>query len=35
MVEDLERDDLVEPAHSHWAAPSVLVPKGMEPIAWF
>ena len=25
-VEDLERDDLVEPTHSDWAAPSLLVP---------
>ena len=27
IVEDLERDDLVEPTHSYWAAPSLLVPK--------
>ena len=27
IVEDLERDDLVEPTHSDWAAPSLLVPK--------
>ena len=27
IVEDLERDDLVEPKHSDWAAPSLLVPK--------
>ena len=27
IVEDLERDDLVEPTHSDWAAPPLLVPK--------
>ena len=27
IVEDLERDDLVEPTHSDWAPPSLLVPK--------
>ena len=27
IVEDLERDDLVEPTQSDWAAPSLLVPK--------
>ena len=27
IVEDLERDDLVEPTDSDWAAPSLLVPK--------
>ena len=27
FVEDLEREDLVEPTHSDWAAPSLLVPK--------
>ena len=27
IAEDLERDDLVEPTHSDWAAPSLLVPK--------
>ena len=27
IVEDLERDDLVEPTYSDWAAPSLLVPK--------
>ena len=27
IVEDLERDDLVEPKHSDWAAPPLLVPK--------
>ena len=27
IVEDLERDDLVEPTHSDWAAPSLLVTK--------
>ena len=27
IVEDLERDDLVELTHSDWAAPSLLVPK--------
>ena len=27
IVEDLERDNLVEPIHSDWAAPSLLVPK--------
>ena len=27
IVEDLERDDLVEPTHSDWGAPSLLVPK--------
>ena len=27
IVEDLKRDDLVEPLHSDWAAPSLLVPK--------
>ena len=27
IVEDLERDDLVEPTHSDWAAPSLLLPK--------
>ena len=31
IVEDLERDDLVEPTHSDWAAPSLLVPKKTEP----
>ena len=34
IVEDLERDDLVEPTHSDWAAPSIILPKMMEPIAW-
>ena len=34
IVEDLERDDLVEPTHSGWAAPSLLVPKKMATIAW-
>ena len=32
-VEDLERDDLVEPTHSDKAAPSLLVPKKTEPTA--
>ena len=27
IVEDLERDDLVEPTHSEWAAPSLFFPK--------
>ena len=27
IVENLERDDLVETTHSDWAAPSLLVPK--------
>ena len=27
IVEDSERDDLVEPTRSEWAAPSLLVPK--------
>ena len=27
IVEDLERDDLVEQTHSDWAAPTLLVPK--------
>ena len=27
IVEDLDREDLVEPTHSDWAAPSLLVPK--------
>ena len=27
IVEDLVRDDLVEPTHSYWAAPSLFVPK--------
>ena len=27
VVEDLEREDLVEPTHSDWAAPSLLEPK--------
>ena len=26
-VEELERDGLVEPTRSNWAAPSLLVPK--------
>ena len=26
-MEDLERDDLVEPTHSDWAEQSLLVPK--------
>ena len=30
IVEDLERDDLVEPTHSDWAAPLLLVPKKAE-----
>ena len=33
IVEDLERDDLVEPTHSDWAALSLLVPKKTEPTA--
>ena len=33
IVEDSERDDLVEPTHSDWAAPSLLVPKKTEPTA--
>ena len=33
IVEDLERDDLVEPTHSDWPAPSLLVPKKTEPTA--
>ena len=35
IVENLERDDQIEPAHSDWAATSLIVPKRMEPIAWF
>ena len=27
IVEDLEQDDLVEPTHSDWEAPSLMVPK--------
>ena len=27
IFEDLERDDIVEPTHSDWAAPSLLPPK--------
>ena len=27
IVDDFERDDLVEPTHSDWVAPSLLVPK--------
>ena len=27
IVEDLERDNLVEPTHLDWEAPSILVPK--------
>ena len=27
IVEELERDYLVEPTHTDWAAPSLLVPK--------
>ena len=33
IVEDLERDDLVEPTHSDWATPSLPVPKKTEPTA--
>ena len=33
IVEDLERYYLVKPIHSDWAAPSLLVPKKMEPTA--
>ena len=33
IVEDLERDDLVELTHSDWAAPSLLVTKKTEPTA--
>ena len=35
IVKDLEGDDLVETTHSDWAAPSLLVSKKLEPIAWF
>ena len=34
IVEDLERDDLVEPTHSDWAAPSLLVPKKDGRLPW-
>ena len=30
IVEELERDELVEPTHADWAAPSILVPKQDE-----
>ena len=30
IVEDLEEANLVEPTHSYWAAPSILVNKKME-----
>ena len=33
IVEDLERDDLVEPTHFDWAAPSLLVPKKTDSTA--
>ena len=34
LIEDLEREDLVDSTHSDWTAQSLLVPKKMKPIAW-